>query len=196
MDGQVLFEGKIRYHISGMRIAILLLMALLAGIVMLLTGIADALDGFILGMLVFFVGLPTAILLLATASRISVVKKRWLQLYPDAVLWEYVSTLSGRPSGVQIPLERISGLETGRNRSLTIIADGKRYTISEIDNAEDFANAVRQQIRAREQARQLAVQQNQLNRPLNPADQFHAAQHLMQQGMISPEQFGSMQQMQ
>lgn len=196
MDGQVLFEGNIRYHISGMRIAILLLMALLAGIVMLLTGIADALDGFILGMLAVFVGLPTAILLLATASRISVVKKRRLQLYPDAVLWEYVSTLSGRPSGVQIPLERISGLETGRDRSLTIIADGKRYTVSDIDNAEDFANAVRQQIRAREQARQLAAQQNLMNRPQNPADQLHAAQYLMQQGMISPEQFGSVQQMQ
>ena len=195
MDGQVLFEGKIRYHISGMRIAILLLMAILAGVVMFLTGLADALDGFILAMLAVFVGLPAAILLLATASRISVVKKRRLQLYPDAVLWEYVSTLSGRPSGVQIPLERISGLET-RDRSLTIIADGKRYTISEIDNAEDFANAVRQQIRAREQARQLAMQQNLLNRPQDPADQFHAAQRMLQQGMISPEQFGSMQQMQ
>lgn len=82
MDGQVLFEGNIRYHISGMRIAIFLLMALLAGVVMLLTGIA------------------------------------------------------GAP-------ERISGLETGHDRSLTITADGQRYTIREIDNAEEFANAAR-----------------------------------------------------
>lgn len=61
MDGQVLFEGKIRYHISGMRIAIFLLMALLVGVVMFLTGIAGALDGFILGMLTVFVGLPTVL---------------------------------------------------------------------------------------------------------------------------------------
>lgn len=143
MDGQVLFEGKIRYHISGMRIAIFLLMALLVGVVMFLTGIAGALDGFILGMLTVFVGLPTVFLLLTTASRCSVVKKRRLQLYSDAVLWENVSALTGRPSGVQIPLERISGLETGHDRSLTITADGQRYTIREIDNAEEFTNAVR-----------------------------------------------------
>ena len=167
MDGQVLFEGNIRYHISGMRIAIFLLMALLAGVVMLLTGIAGALDGFILGMLTVFVGLPTAILLLTTASRFSIVKKRRLQLYPDAVLWEYVSALTGRPSGVQIPLERISGMETGSDRSLTITADGQRYTIRELDNADEFANAVRQQIRVREQARQLAMQQAQ-----SPQSQF------------------------
>lgn len=182
MDGQVLFEGNIRYHISGMRIAIFLLMALLAGVVMLLTGIAGALDGFILGMLTVFVGLPTAILLLTTASRFSIVKKRRLQLYPDAVLWEYVSALTGRPSGVQIPLERISGMETGSDRSLTITADGQRYTIRELDNAEEFANAVRQQIRAREQARLLAMQQqNLMNSPLNPADQFNATQNMLRQ---------------
>lgn len=116
MDGQVLFEGNIRYHISGMRIAIFLLMALLAGVVMLLTGIAGALDGFILGMLTVFVGLPTAILLLTTASRFSIVKKRRLQ------------------------------------------------------------------IRAREQARLLAMQQqNLMNSPLNPADQFNAAQNMLRQ---------------
>ena len=102
-------------------------------------------------------------------------KKRRLQLYPDAVLWENVSGLTGKPSGEQIPLERISGLETGRDRSLTITADGQRYTIRELDNAEEFANAVRQQIRMREQARLLAMQQAQSPRRQLPPETMNEA---------------------
>ena len=179
MDGQVLFEGKIRYHISGMRIAIFLLMALLAGVVMLLTGIADALDGFILGMLAVFVGLPTAVLLLTTASRISTVKKRRLLLFPDAILWEYVSTMTGHPSTVQIPLDQISSvLSNSRNHSLTITAGGNKFTISELDNADAFAEAVREQIRVRIRAREAAAL---MQAQQDPADQFRMAEYLGQQ---------------
>ena len=88
-----------------------------------------------------------------------------------------------------------SQISTVKNRSLTITADGKKYTIRELDNADDFAQAVRERIRGMMQERAAALQM-QTAHMQNPEDQFHAAEHLLQQGKITPEQFNSMQQMQ
>ena len=192
MNDPVLFEGRLHYRFSAMKTILLIAMAILAGMLVLWGGASGTMDAGIVAMILIFIGFPIAMMLLDSACRASVIRKRKLLLLPHEIFWQYASMLTGKQGGVHLQLDQISQLQTGKH-SLTVSAAGKKYTISDLENPEEFADAVRARIRARQQEIQQAeMQRNLLNYRQNPADQFYAAQHLMQQGKITQQQFDSM----
>ena len=193
MNEPVLFEGRLLYKFSGLKTVLLIAMALLAGLLVFWGGASGTMDAGIVAMILIFLGLPITLMLLDSLCRGSVIRKRKLFLLPNEIYWQFASLLTGKNGSVHIPLDQISQLQTV-NRSLTVTAAGKDYTIRDLENPEEFAEAVRARMRTIQEERQIAaMQQAQLNYRQNPADEFYAAQHLMQQGKITPQQFNASQ---